>query len=204
MACPLTFQENQTPAAALTIPDLSELVIAASDTINVEDLFDIETVANSVDLAAALLAGDVIITYGTQNITSLDQLCIPAIVDNYDIIWNAGRRRGRGQGIDLARFGNLGNVDVPFMAPFACEIQNITARSESLTDWTLQILKSTNEGGTWTTEKTETIDSQTKTVDYTVSTTVSLAQGDLIRFRWVRVANNTNFPQVTATVKQTA
>ena len=205
MSCPIIIT-NTDALADLTLPDLSEITIAADGTANITDLFSIETIANSTDLANAIANGDATLTYAGEVINQLDELCITptelsnAGKDSYR--WAAGRRRNiTANGIDLIALDRTGTANMPFIALTDCEIKTGIASSRSTTEWTLVLLKSTDNGANWVTEKTENIDSQTKVLNY-VSAPIALNQGEMLRTRYVRNSSDTLYPQINLLIKE--
>lgn len=206
MSCPLILTNATSPSADYTVADLSQMTLAGGASADITDLFDLECLANSTDLQTALTNGDLTLTYAGESIVDLADLCItPGELANAGRIsysWSAGRRRTiSANGIDLVALDRSGTANMPFIALTDCEIQTAIASSRSTTDWQIILLKSVDNGANWTTEKTETIDSQTKVLDFT-SAPIALNQGEMLRTRYARVSDNTSYPQINLLVKQ--
>lgn len=205
MSCPLILTNATSPSVDFTVADLSEITLIGGASADITDLFDVETIANSDDLQTALTAGDLTLTYAGEPIVDLADLCVTpgelSAANKASYRWAAGRRRNIGaNGIDLIALDRSGTSNMPFIAFNNCEIRKAIASSRSTTDWTAVIFKSVDNGANWTAEKTETVDSQTKFLDYALAP-ISLNQGDMVRVRYERIANTTSYPQVNLLVK---
>lgn len=208
MSCPIILANVASPSATVTISDLSELLLNIGDSVNIEGQFSLEEISNSSDLQAAITAGEVTLTFGSGVITDLSDLCIThselELLDKDRWIWEAGRKGNINvSAIDLIRLDSSATSDTPFIALKDCSINLVAARSQTDLDWNFQIIKSVNNGTNWSVVRAETVDTQTKVFDYVAGTnTIPLAQGDLIRLRFVKISSSIQYPQVTLLVKE--
>lgn len=95
-------------------------------------------------------------------------------------------------------------IDFPevFVAPFAVTISTATASSQATLNWNYQILKSADEGLTWAVAYASSAPA-TNVAVYAIDPAIELAEGELIKYRFVNVGNNAVLsPQLEVLVQE--